>query len=939
MRAVRVVAVAFLVVAGLPLYAGETGSVSGVVKDSQGGVLPGVPVKVSGAQLPGGREAVSSQSGTYLFPRLLPGVYRVEASLSGMGTAAREVRVSIDVDSQVDLVLSPTVTEEVTVTAMASAVDLKHTEVNFNYGSDEIGVLPLERTYRGLFQLIPGVADNRSTVGPSAGGSRQDNTYLIDGVNITNPGFGYLATEVNELDVAEFNVKRGAITAEFGRAAGVVANAVSKSGTNDINGAVRLDWQPEGLVSGFTDDRFRDPLLTTNLSPAVAIGGPFVKNKLFWYGSARYFENVRWDRENRLAEPLPDEERKGHELFGKITATPNQKHLVNVSFRDRPNDVNGSFGTVTSDKSPTVATTDDNSARIATAAWSFFATDRTVFEAKYLYLKERNEANPDNELGYLPPFNAADPAQSGYYLDPARQNVRGGAGEYFQDTNYTRHEARAVLSQFLDIGRTTHQIKAGVGYEFGEEDFFRLTNGWGDIQRITVSGAPVLRARYYFEQPPQLGQGRTWSLFLQDTMTVSSRLTLNLGVLLNKDEFAQDLAGSGGCPTVNTIDGQPGGAAVFESSGDRCTFIRYGFGEQVQPRLGFNFNVREGKGDKLYANWGKYYNTDQKSSGRSLAPRRIFQREARFNAVTGALISDLPRAATTGKLVDKDLKPTYNIEWLAGYATPVGADWSVDLFFVYRDTSDFIEDVPSVLQDSGNPNFSFPYAAANLPCSTFRACQGADAERTYKAFTVDVARRLKDRWAVNASYTWSRLEGNFDLDYASGAVFNTSSFIQDGPGTYIEEPFRDGVLREDRPHVFKLFANYEPTSALTLGSYLRVQSGTPWNARGQDTQGGAALYYLEAAGAHRNPTWTNLDLLASYRFELSSRVRLTLQGRVLNVFNTQTRTSTDSVQFLDSVTISTPPGIAPGTRPNAFFGTGNGFAPPLRFVVGALLSF
>src|SRR5439155_23908672 len=74
-------------------FAGETGSVSGVVKDSQGGVLPGVTVKVSGVQMPGGRVAHTAGSGTYNFENLIPGVYRVEAELPGMGTAAREVRV------------------------------------------------------------------------------------------------------------------------------------------------------------------------------------------------------------------------------------------------------------------------------------------------------------------------------------------------------------------------------------------------------------------------------------------------------------------------------------------------------------------------------------------------------------------------------------------------------------------------------------------------------------------------------------------------------------------------------------------------------------------------------------------------------------------------------------------------------------------------------
>src|SRR5262249_30980328 len=151
-----------------------------------------------------------------------------------------------------------------------------------------------------------------------------------------------------------------------------------------------------------------------------------------------------------------------------------------------------------------------------------------------------------------------------------------------------RHEVRGTFSQFFDLGKTSHQVKVGAGFQFGEEELLRSANGWGQLSRLTVSGQPLIRARYYFTQPAQFGQGRTLSLFAQDTITAGSRLTLNLGLLLDRDEFAQNLPGSGGCPTsINTVDHQPGGAAVFETSGDRCTFIRFGLGDEVQPRLGF----------------------------------------------------------------------------------------------------------------------------------------------------------------------------------------------------------------------------------------------------------------------------------------------------------------------------------------------------------------
>ena len=910
--------------------AGETGSISGVVKDSQGGMLPGAVVRVSSPQLPGGREGVTSATGAYVFQGLPPGIYKVEATMPGLGKTTREVRVSVDVDTQVDLALSPTASEELTVTAEAPAVDLKSTELNFNYTSEVIRDLPLSRSYQGLFQLIPGVAENNSFA-PAAGGSRQDNTYLIDGVNITNPSFGYLSTEVNELDIAEFNVKRGAITAEFGRAAGFVANAVSKSGTNTVSGAARMEYRPTGFVSKPKDPAFGTPP-TEYLNPAIGLGGPFIKDKLFWYGSARYFKTTAGDRVNQARTALPDRVEDGHELYGKVTATPSPKHLLNVSLRDRPYHVEGD---VTPSQAPSVATTDDNSTRVATAAYTFFASSRTSVELKYLYSAEKADFSPVTPLGYLPAWTPNNLAAMGQYTDPNQANLAVGAFQYSNVQHYKRHQARGTFSQFFDLGRTSHQLKVGAGFTFGQEELLRLTNGWGALVAQTLSGQPIIRARYYFQQPPQLGQGRTWSAFVQDTLTIARRLTFNLGMLLNRDEYAEDLKGSGGCPTpVNTVDGQPGGAAVFASSGDRCTFARFGFGDEIQPRLGFNLNVREGKGDKLYGNFGRYYNMDQQSAGRSWAPRRIYQRQARFNAVTGALIDDAPLASTTSKLIDKGLKPTYDDEWLGGYATPIGRDFSVDLFYLYRNTKNFLEDVPSRLPNSG------PYAAANLPCTTFAACQGAVAKRKYQAFTVEINRRMADNWSANVSYTWSRFVGNFDLDYSTGAVFNTSSSIQDGPGGFVQDPNRYGPLSQDRPHLFKAFVNYVPLSRLTLGGYLRIQSGAPWNARGLDNTGnGTVLNYLEPAGSHRNPTWTNVDLLASYRIKLTTRADLSLEGRLFNVFNNQTVLTVQQQEFTDLNTIPNPPYIAPYTRRNPLFDTPTSYATPRRFVAAAVVNF
>jgi hypothetical protein len=568
---------------------------------------------------------------------------------------------------------------------------------------------------------------------------------------------------------------------------------------------------------------------------------------------------------------------------------------------------------------------------MATAEWVHFMASRS-FSVRYLYMKETNEDVPLTDLGYLPPFNPNNLTAMGQYTDPNQANLIVGGNQYSNIQNYRRHEVRGTFSQFFDLARTSHALKAGIGYEFGEEFLNRLANGWGQIVNITQSGVPALRTRYFTPQPAQLGQGTTYSLFVQDGVTIAKRTSVNGGILFNRDEFRQRLDGSGGCPSTIPLKG---GAAVYETSGDTCAFLRFGFGDEIQPRLGVSYQVREGKGDKAYVNWGRYYNMDQKSSARSLAPNRIFQTQTVFD-LSGNVLSSGPLASTTGKFIDPDIRPIYTDEILVGYATPFASHYSLDVFFMSRAMNNFIEDVPSRL--NGTAPDSGPFVAANLPCERFASCQLADANRTYRAVTIDVARRLTNNLSSDVSYTWSRFEGNFDLDFSTVAAFNTSSFIQDGPGTNVEDVNRFGPLFEDRPHVFKVFTSYAVNSRISAAGFLRVQSGAPWAARARDWEGGV-LNYLEPAGSHRNPTWANLDLMGSYNLPLNGRARMSFEARLLNVFNNQTQLSTDSQQFLDLRTIPNSPYFAPYLQPNPFFATGNLFAPPRRLYLAAAVNF
>jgi hypothetical protein len=896
----------------------DTGSVSGAIFDQNGAPVADAMVRIVGDQMPAGRSVKSDDNGAFRFQLLLPGRYVVEVEKPGVGKSSRPAIIEVSKDTQLDLVIGVTVSEELTISAATPAVDLKSTEVNFNYGAAQIESLPLPRSYSGLFQLIPGVAENNSFA-PSGGASRQDNKYLMDGVDITNPGFGYLSSEVNDLDIAEFNVKRGAITAEFGRASGFVTNAVSKSGTNQLRGTFKAELRPTSFNAdsntlNSAGDIIETASTTDRYLAGFSLGGPLMRDRLFWYGSGQWIRSKTTDRTNALG-PVPDSTATTQEIFGKLTGQPNATMFVNAGFRYRPNqcDLCG----IGNQDSPDVARDSEGDNKIVTATWNWFPSASTVFDARYIHMEENAMSIAVRDLGFKPAFNPGDLANMGQFTDTsgAFNVIRGAHNLLSDEADYKRDEFRATMTQFFDLGTSAHQFKAGFGFEEGSEKLERHSNGWG-ILAIVGTGGSQIQGTYYPDQPAQVSPGRTYSIFVQDDITIGSRFVVNAGLLVNRDEFSQTLA-------------------------SKNTFLTFDFKDEIQPRIGANYQIRKGVGDKAYANWGRYYNMDQKSSARSLAPARLFFNDALFDRATGALISDAPRASTTGKLINPGLKPTYTDEWLVGYATPLVANWTVDIFYVNRESFDFLEDVPSSLPATG----------------PFRAAQLDGAERKYKALTIELGRRLANHWSMTASYAWSRLEGNFDLDYSTGAVFNTSSAIQDGPGEFVQDQYRYGPLSQDRPHVFKLFASYMPPVVpnLTLGGYLRAQSGTPWAARGIDWDNGVRRY-LEPAGSRRVDSWTNFDLLAAYRLPIGPRAGLKIEGRVLNVFDDLATLSVDQRQFRD-------PRIRPaasafavcGTdyacateifsaaqttnQPNALFGQANDWAPPRRFLLTAQIDF
>jgi hypothetical protein len=307
-----------------------TGSISGSVKDAQGTGIPGTTVTVTSPNMPGGKTATSQSDGAFRFDGLLPGTYHLKAELTGMGAYEQDVLVSVQKQTEVRASLRATATAEVTVTAATPIVDTKSTTVSNVTDKSTIEKLPLARTFAGTMELAPGVADSgvaisNTTPGFNAGGGRQDNQFLYDGVNVTNPFFADLFQDFAELDLQEVNITRAGISPEYGRTGGFIVNGVTKSGTNAFHGDARVEYSPSSLASDS-----RDPNNTSEFNrvrPGASLGGPIVQDRLFFYGSANCYRQTEKDRFNNLNQggapnPLPDSDLDINEYFGKLTATP-----------------------------------------------------------------------------------------------------------------------------------------------------------------------------------------------------------------------------------------------------------------------------------------------------------------------------------------------------------------------------------------------------------------------------------------------------------------------------------------------------------------------------------------------------------------------------------------------------------------------------------------
>jgi carboxypeptidase family protein/TonB-dependent receptor-like protein len=278
-------------------------TIEGTIKDAQGSVVSGAQVVVKSTALGIERTATSDADGFYRITALPAGNYSLAITHSGFATRNFEdVELTVNRTLRLDIPLEVgAVQGQVDVVGYAQLLNPTSSATGATVTPQQIREMPTNgRNYLDLMQLVPGVVVNRqANVGsdnstPVLGERAGNNNFLIDGQPNKDTVTGGAASQFNQETIAEFQVLTAGFRAEFGQASGAIVNVITRSGTNDYHGLASIFFRNNVFDSSNSLDPAQDeaPFLQ-RWDYSLAGGGPIVKDKVFFFGSA---ERIRENR-------------------------------------------------------------------------------------------------------------------------------------------------------------------------------------------------------------------------------------------------------------------------------------------------------------------------------------------------------------------------------------------------------------------------------------------------------------------------------------------------------------------------------------------------------------------------------------------------------------------------------------------------------------------
>jgi len=822
------------------------GLIEGVVKDSSGGVLPGVNVTVTNTSTGESKTIVTDAAGNYRAPLLSLGSYKVRVELSGFKAYERAgFTLSAGQGVVVNATLETGVmTETVTVTGEAPVANPGKVDIGRTISEEEIKNLPLvsRNPYNFAF-LQPNVTGYENNEFGAAringNGSQMHTSYQIDGnTNTQKDRAGLRLLPVSEIVVKEVRVQTSGFAPEFGQTTGMVYNAITPSGSNNLSGTVsfrlrRKDFSETPFY--FTGTQKPDTHVNNT---TFTLGGPIRKDRTHFYVGYEYVDrDLSADRviaqsvkDNFAAAGLPASVigdgvipavQKVHFAIAKIDHQINSSHKLSVRefwFKnDSPYNIGGGANTIQ-------RATDfgDKMNSVSAQLISQFGGNK-VNELRVQYAK-RNQtrtASDGSVTGVAVNITGAQAMNFGNPLD----------GTQSAGFDFTTKIFQIVNNFSWTAGK--HSLKAGV-----------------DVQAIDDSRVNTLRAQYSFTSVANYlaakngTNPRAYSSFTQDLgdPTVAYK-TKFIGLFVQDDVWVTPrfkLLYGARYDLFDVPDSRPFAANPLSAS---FNDDKNNFG----VRAGFSWSLDAESKTVLRASTGLMYeppllnlyedailrNGDPKSltftggptvAGAPAFPNLIATATPPRQAVI-AIASDYKTQWALLSNIQIERALTEDIAMSLGYINSVGGNMPVLI-----DTN--LTASGATLGD-GRPVYS-----STRPNSNFNAIDVVQSkgEGAYNALTVTMNKRMRNGWQMQANYTIAKSEDNGPLP---GYVLASGDDRVSDPSNLDREK---GLAPFNQTHTFALSTLLQPKvsgeglgAALInnnqLGLIVQANSGLPFNIR------------------------------------------------------------------------------------------------------------
>lgn len=753
---------------------------------------------------------------------------------------------------------------------VVNRVDVRSVESATNIRRDEIARLPVDQSLSSVALLAPGVVNSGATFGGlSFGGSSvAENAVYINGLNVTDPyrrqGFSSVPFNFYE----EFQVKTGGYSAEFGRSTGGVINAVTRSGSNEFHAGAEVTLAPASWESSKKDHFHRDGTIdererTSRDTSAffktnLWASGPLVKDRLFFF--AMY--ELRDSRPKDIDTTQAWYTKSDNDFWGaKLDWQINDNHLLELlAFSDKSDSETNKYS-YDWENAQRGAWAGSSTAGSGGDNWSLTYTGHfgDNFTAKAMYGVNKRSALSGTPLD----SSCSIITRSGSYTGAFGPVTTPEGCHPSNSSISSRYDKREASRLDFEWALGDHLLRFGVDQEIMDSESSVVYPGDGvsyQAQAATPGGllpngavipagvTRIIDARRYVTGSPVTTEAQAF--YIEDNWNVTPNLLLNLG--LRFDKFHNKLASG-------------------------ATFAKADFSDMMAPRVGFSWDVKGDGTTKVFGNAGRYYIpltnklTDYFGGGTTDEHTYYVLNgwSQRTHPVTGGtyLVPDLgaqigpvntegnaPAPDDVRTAVARDIKQVFQDEFILGFQQAINEAWSYGVNATYRKVTRAVEDA-RINHVEGCPWYSGDWPIINpgerttLWCPTtnnwvsfdsskdgYRA-SGSGAimgykkpRRTYKAVEFQLDRAWDDKWAFNASYLWSKSEGNIEGPVNSDTGYADTNLVQ-----YYDHPAvneRYGVLFNDFRHQIKLRGSYKLNEMWSFGTTVSARSGGPITAFG-----------------------------------------------------------------------------------------------------------